>query len=53
MRDTDKDLARKRFESHFGKLQVSEAIDIDNEGNDAGLAKAYAERNLQHGQSKK
>lgn len=36
--------ARQRFERHFGAVRLGHATGADNEGIDADLARAYADR---------
>jgi hypothetical protein len=39
--DAQKELARAKFERHFGTLNVHNSTNIDNESIDADLAKDY------------
>ena len=39
--DPEKEIARLRFEHHFGALNLEQATDIDNESIDADLAREY------------
>ena len=41
--EADKKAARKRFERHFGEVNLGRATGADNEGIDADLARAYAD----------
>ncbi|MFM2060450.1 MAG: hypothetical protein RLZZ507_120 [Cyanobacteriota bacterium] len=40
--DAQKELARAKFEHHFGTLNINDSHNIDNESIDADLAKEYA-----------
>jgi hypothetical protein len=40
--DTEKQLARAKFEHHFGTLALNSATALDNESIDADLAREYA-----------
>jgi hypothetical protein len=39
---TERELAKKRFENHFGKLNLDGEIDINNESIDSDLVREYA-----------
>jgi predicted transcriptional regulator len=41
--EADKQVARQRFESHFGAVNLGYATGTDNEGIDADLARAYVD----------
>lgn len=38
----EKEIARKRFESHFGEVQSTDPKELDNETIDADLAREYS-----------
>jgi hypothetical protein len=38
---TEREIARARFEQHFGMLNLSNATNVDNESIDADLAREY------------
>ncbi len=40
--DADKEIARTKFESHFGALNLEQVTDIDNESIDADLGREYS-----------
>lgn len=40
--DSEKEIARSRFERHFGSLNLEQVPAIDNESIDADLAREYA-----------
>lgn len=40
--EAEKEVARARFERHFGAINLGDATDIDNESIDADLAREYA-----------
>ena len=40
--DAERQVARLKFEQHFGTLNPEQAIDVDNESIDADLAREYA-----------
>lgn len=45
--ETTEEAARKRFERHFGAVDLGHATGADNEQIDADLAKAYANKHEQ------
>ncbi|MFQ4144917.1 hypothetical protein [Chlorogloeopsis sp. ULAP02] len=40
--EAEKEVARAKFERHFGEINLGYATDVDNESIDADLAKEYA-----------
>ena len=42
--EAQKQAARERFERHFGAVNLGQATGVDNEGIDAELTRAYADR---------
>jgi hypothetical protein len=42
LNETEKNVARARFERHFGTLELSSSTDLDNESIDADLGREYA-----------
>ena len=40
--ETQREAAKKRFENHFGKLNLDGEIDINNESIDSDLVREYA-----------
>lgn len=40
--EVETQVARLRFEQHFGTLSIEQAIDLDNDSIDADLAREYA-----------
>lgn len=43
MDEVEKEIApRKKFESHFGEISLSDEIDVDNDSIDADLAMEYS-----------
>lgn len=43
MSDTEKQMARERFEGHFGAVNLGYATGTENEAIDADLARSYAD----------
>ncbi len=46
--EIEKEIARKRFESHFGEIQSSDPTSINNEKIDADLAQEYSSNNQEN-----
>lgn len=42
--ETEKQIARERFESHFGEINLGYSTGIDNERIDADIAKEYIKK---------
>jgi hypothetical protein len=40
--EAEKDVARSRFEHHFGTLKLNDSTSLDDESIDADLARGYA-----------